>query len=218
MPWRLYFGMACNRKGDFEQAVQLLERAYEFMEMANTTFTTGFNGQTGSLGTAYFHVGRVEEAIPLLEQSRARSLAQKAISDLFIGAPALAEAYLAVGRDEEALAVAQEAAGLAREQGKRGFLGWQLLALAEVHAGREPADLDAAEARFREALVIALDLGMRPLQARCRLGLGTLLGRTGRRDEARAELSTAVTMLREMEMTYWLPDAEAELARASRSR
>jgi hypothetical protein len=28
----------------------------------------------------------------------------------------------------------------------------------------------------------------------------------------------AVKFLREMEMTYWLPEAEAELARASRSR
>ena len=33
------------------------------------------------------------------------------------------------------------------------------------------------------------------------------------REEARAELSTAVTMLREMEMIFWLPDAEDELAR-----
>jgi predicted RNA polymerase sigma factor len=56
---------------------------------------------------------------------------------------------------------------------------------------------------------------MRPLQARCHLGLGKLLRRTGRHEEARAELSTAVAMLREMGMAYWLPEAERELAEAA---
>ena len=53
---------------------------------------------------------------------------------------------------------------------------------------------------------------MRPLQAYGHLGLGTLYRRVGRPDAARAELSTAVSMLREMGMAFWLPEAEAELA------
>src|SRR4051794_28675111 len=101
--------MVCNRKGDYQHSVLLLEQAYSFMEMASLQISTGFNGITGSLGTAYLRVGRVMEAVDLLEKCRAQSLAQKAISDLFIGAPALAEAYLTVGRGEEALAVAHEA-------------------------------------------------------------------------------------------------------------
>ena len=48
---------------------------------------------------------------------------------------------------------------------------------------------------------------MRPLQAHCRLGLGKLYRRARRREEARAELSVAVTMLREPEMTGWLTEA-----------
>ena len=36
----------------------------------------------------------------------------------------------------------------------------------------------------------------------------------GRLDEARAELATAVAMLREMGMAFWLPEAERELAAA----
>ncbi len=55
---------------------------------------------------------------------------------------------------------------------------------------------------------------MRPLQAHCHLGLGQLLRRVGRNDDARAELATAVAMLREMAMTFWLPEAERELAEA----
>jgi hypothetical protein len=60
-------------------------------------------------------------------------------------------------------------------------------------------------------------LGRPPLQARCHLGLGKLHRMTGRQDDARSELSTAVTMLREMDMTFWLPEAEAELAAATTS-
>jgi hypothetical protein len=53
---------------------------------------------------------------------------------------------------------------------------------------------------------------MRPLQAHCHLRLGELYRKVGRSDEARDELATAVEMLREMAMTFWLPEAEAELA------
>jgi hypothetical protein len=52
---------------------------------------------------------------------------------------------------------------------------------------------------------------MRPLQAHCHLGLGKLYRRTGRLDESGAELATAVAMLREMGMAFWLPAAEREL-------
>ena len=55
---------------------------------------------------------------------------------------------------------------------------------------------------------------MRPLQAHCHLGLGKLFRRTGRLDEARVELATAVALLREMGMAFWLPEAERELAAA----
>jgi len=57
---------------------------------------------------------------------------------------------------------------------------------------------------------------MRPLQAHCHLALGKLYRRVGRLDEARAELATAVAMPREMGMAFWLPEAEQELAGASR--
>ena len=54
---------------------------------------------------------------------------------------------------------------------------------------------------------------MRPLQAHCHLGLGMLHGALGQQEEARRELSTAIEMYRTMDMTFWLPQAEAALAR-----
>ena len=56
---------------------------------------------------------------------------------------------------------------------------------------------------------------MRPLQAHCHLGLGTLYVQTGRPEPARAELTTAIALYRAMEMTFWLPQAEAALAQVS---
>jgi hypothetical protein len=55
---------------------------------------------------------------------------------------------------------------------------------------------------------------MRPLQAHCHRGLGTLYARQGQQEEARRELSTAIEMYRTMDMTFWLPQAEAALAQA----
>ena len=58
---------------------------------------------------------------------------------------------------------------------------------------------------------------MRPLEAHCLLGLCRLHCQAGRLDEARAELASAVAMLREMGMAHWLPEAERELAEADGS-
>ena len=53
---------------------------------------------------------------------------------------------------------------------------------------------------------------MRPLQAHCHRGLGTLYAATSQREQARTELSTAIEMYKSMEITFWLPQAEAVLA------
>jgi hypothetical protein len=53
---------------------------------------------------------------------------------------------------------------------------------------------------------------MRPLMAHCHRGLGRLYGRTGRGEKARAALTTAIALYRAMDMTFWLPQAEAAQA------
>ena len=68
-----------------------------------------------------------------------------------------------------------------------------------------------AEGYYREALTLAGELGMRPLVAHCHLGLGRLYRRTGKRDQSREHLASATTMYREMDMRFWLEQAEAEM-------
>ena len=80
-----------------------------------------------------------------------------------------------------------------------------------------PRRVEQAEAHYRQALALADELGMRPLLAHCHLGLGTLYAKIGRREQARAALSTAIELYRAMDMTFWLPQAEAALAQVEES-
>jgi hypothetical protein len=53
---------------------------------------------------------------------------------------------------------------------------------------------------------------MRPLIAHRHLGLGQLYRCTGKRESAQEHLTTATTKYREMDMRFWLEQAEAERA------
>jgi hypothetical protein len=68
-----------------------------------------------------------------------------------------------------------------------------------------------AESNYTVALVLAEELGMRPLVAHCYLGIGAVSERTGRRQQAQEHFCTALTMYRDMGMTYWRDKAEAGL-------
>ncbi len=65
-------------------------------------------------------------------------------------------------------------------------------------------------------MVLASELGMRPLVAHCHLGLGELYRRTGDHVKAHEHLTTASAMYREMDMRFWLEKAETELGGAER--
>ena len=88
---------------------------------------------------------------------------------------------------------------------------YALWLLGEIAAHRTPPDIDQAAAHYYQALALAEELGMRPLQSHCHRGLGRLYAATGQWELARAELSTAIEMYKAMEMTFWLPETEAAL-------
>jgi tetratricopeptide (TPR) repeat protein len=72
-----------------------------------------------------------------------------------------------------------------------------------------PPEIEPAQTHYQQALALADELGMRPLVAHCHLGLGTLYRQIGQLAEARAALSTAIDLYRTMDMSLWLPQAEA---------
>jgi tetratricopeptide (TPR) repeat protein len=137
------------------------------------------------------------------------------VADFFLAAVPLGDAYLITGRHDEALQVAAQALDLSRKHNFRASQAYALQLLGVIHAQQGDRGAEEATAHFRQALALAETLEMRPLQARCHLGLSKLYRRMGRSDEAHAELGRAAEMLCEMGMTFWLPEAEAELAAAS---
>jgi hypothetical protein len=122
--------------------------------------------------------------------------------------PARRETYLAVGPIEEAGSHAREAVALTRRLGARGTEAPALCLAGDVASTRGPED---AAGHYREALALAGDLGMRPLIAHCHLGLGRRYMRTTKRAESDEHFSAATSMYREIEVTYWLEKAEAEM-------
>jgi hypothetical protein len=97
--------------------------------------------------------------------------------------------------------------------GHHGFVAYALRLLGDIAAHPDRFDADTGEAHYHQALALAEPRGMRPLVAHCRLGLGKLARRTGKREQAQEHLITATTMYREMDMPYWLEQAEAEVRR-----
>jgi tetratricopeptide (TPR) repeat protein len=203
-------GLLALRQGDLPRALPPLERAVELCGEAE--FPSWLPWMAAALGAAYTLAGRVVDAVPLLtrgiEQARAT---QRVIDEGFCGL-SLGEAYAVAGRLEEACAVAERTLTLARQQQERGNQAYALRLLGDIAAHRDSPEIAQPEAYYRQALALAEELGMRPLQAHCHRGLGMLYATTGWREQARAELSIAIDLYRAMEMTFWLPQAETVLA------
>jgi DNA-binding SARP family transcriptional activator len=96
-----------------------------------------------------------------------------------------------------------------------GFVADALHLLGDIASHPDRFDTENAEANYRKALALAEPRGMRPLVAHCHVSIGRLYRRTGRLQEAHDHLATATTMFREMELTYYLEQAEAERAKVS---
>ena len=165
-----------------------------------------------ALGAAYTLGGRVADAVPLLTQAMEQTIATEMVGFQALCRLPLGEAQLLAGRLEEAQALAERALALARAHQERGHQAYALRLLGDIAARRDPPEVEQAEAHYQQALALAEELGMRPLQAHCHRGLGTLYAATGQREQARTALSTAIALYRDMDMTFWLPQTEAALA------
>jgi class 3 adenylate cyclase/tetratricopeptide (TPR) repeat protein len=202
-------GFLSLRQRDLFRAIPALERCLDLCRVYNILIW--FRETAAALGCAYAFSGRVAEALPLLEQAEQRGAAMGTMGGQSLRVGYLSEAYLLAGRLEDATALTGRALDLSRRHKERGHLAWALRLLGEITTHQAPPESEPAESHYRQALTLANELGMRPLQAHCHLGLGTLHARIGRPEQARAALSAAIGLYRAMEMTFWLPQAEAAL-------
>jgi class 3 adenylate cyclase/tetratricopeptide (TPR) repeat protein len=209
-------GLLSLRQGDLPKAFLLLERAVGICQDAD--FRLWFPRMAVPLGAAYTLGGRVADAVPLLTRAMEQATAIGRIDSQAFCCLSLGEAHLLAGRLEEAYTLAERALALAHQHQEQGHQAYVLRLLGEIAARREPPERATAEAHCRQALALAEALGMRPLQAHCHLGLGTLYAKIGRHEQARTELSRAIELYKAMEMTLWLPQAEAALAQVEGRR
>ncbi len=205
-------GFLYLRKGDLQQAVPLLEHGFGLYQDCQIPLL--FPLVASALGAAYALSGRISEALPLLEHAVAQASAMGEVDFQSHRLACLGEAYLFAGRLDEALATAMQALEISREHKERGWEAHALRLLGDILGQRDLPAAQAAEEHYRQALALAEELGMRPLQAHCHLGLGGLYLKLGQQEQARAELSTAVELYRAMDMTFWLTKAESALVQA----
>ena len=196
------------QQGEPNRAASTLKRGLAIQESREILALRGM--LLAGLGHAHTLSGRIGKALPLLEQSVEQSIfvrsPQHPFPFLFLG-----KAYLEAGRIEQSMAAASQCLELCRTRRDRGSEAWSLSLLAEIGLRRAPLDAERALERWREAMTLATDLGMRPLIAHCHLGLGKLYHRAGKREEAHKYLTTATTMYGEMDMRFWLERAMAEV-------
>jgi len=203
--------VACAIRGDFEQARSDAEMAVRLCETHGVL--TYLAASYSAWGWALSHVASPSEGLIHLE--RAASLYEAAGAKLLLSRMFWGWAQgLLLSRDYE---VAREKAlhglKLARKFQERGVEAEISLLLAEIDI--ECGQTDAANTLYRQAASMAEELGMRPVIAHCHLGLGKLYRSTGKRDQALEHLSVATTMYREMDMRFWLEQANAELQEIS---
>ena len=121
------------------------------------------------------------------------------------------EAALLAGRVEEATQLADHALELACTYKERGNEAWAHWLLGEVAAHRGPPKAEEAHGAYSRAILLAEELGMRPLVGRSYLGLGRLYARSGDRGRSEEVLTRAATLFKDMEMGFWLEQMQATL-------
>jgi len=163
-----------------------------------------------ALGRALTLAGRIDEAVATLEEAVANAPQKDRVCEA-LWATWLGDAYLAANRIADARRVATAALNHARERQLRGDEAHAQRLVADIAVLQDPSDFKTAEDHYHGAETLAAERDMRPLVAHCHADLAKLYHRTGKRQEAGEHLTTATTMYREMEMRFYLEQAEAEM-------
>jgi tetratricopeptide (TPR) repeat protein len=202
-------GVVYLRQGAMSQAIAMFERGLQLCREWRLPLRV--SSLTAFLGYTYALTGRTADALLLLEEAVAQAAVMQRQVYQALWMAFLSETQLQADRWEVAAQLAEQALALARTQQEAGTEAWVLRLCGDIAARRVPFAPAPAEAWYRQALHLADDLGMRPLQAHCHLGLGLLYHQHGAQPRAQSELVHARELLRSLEMTFWLPRVETVL-------
>jgi len=202
-------GYVYLRKGELPKALYLAQRWLQTYAAADLLVPQLV--MAARLGEVFNVSGHIDDAVVLLD--RAWRFAES--KSVFAFGPQvlalLGDAYARAGRIDEAVTTAQRALDLARQLRQRGDEARTLHVLGNIHSHVAPASANQARDSYQQALILAHELGMRPLEAQCHFALGELAKKAGKQRDAQEQFSTAASMFRGMGMKSWPEKAEAAL-------
>ena len=196
----LGLGGTLVRRGEIWEAMGVLEDGLGYCAEVPALFPP----LAGDLAVVYALSGRIDRALDLAEQAVQRAERMGRLGRLSLITTHLGEVSLFAGRRAAAARHAQRALDLAVAHSERGNQVYALRLQAVLAAEERPADVERARETFVRALDLAEQLSMRPLIARCHVGLGRLARSIGDAEAAGAHLDRARGMLEDMGMSFWL--------------
>jgi class 3 adenylate cyclase/tetratricopeptide (TPR) repeat protein len=197
-------------KGDWPKAGSLSEAWIALVRSGNVVLllaraVASSAWALAQLGEGSAAMDRLREGEQLTEHLTARGM----VGTRSWAYHAMGRACLVLDRLGEARRLADCA--LESSPGHPGFAAYALHLLGDIATLPDQFDAERAEAHYREALALAEPRGMRPLIAHCHLGLGKLYRQSGKQEQAQEHLTTATMLYREMDMSFWLEQAEKEM-------
>lgn len=198
----------CLARGEWENAHLLNEQCIAAFQAGNVL--VNLRNPLAHSALILARLGRQSQA---LERHRETMLLLERLSERAMGGNSgmpyqvLGQASLLLGRLDEAQTLAERA--LEASPIQFGFKANALHLLGSIAAHPDRLDVDRSNTYFSKALALATPRGMRPLIARCHLGLGKLCRHTGQSEQARGHLAAALSLYREMGLHWGLEQAEA---------
>jgi class 3 adenylate cyclase/tetratricopeptide (TPR) repeat protein len=206
---RMYYAVALILGEDLRAARPVVERAVAICENEGVLFWRAAAYSTqGWLLTLN---GRPAEGLPYLERGAALQAEAGIRGTLSVFWHRWAGGWLEAGELQEAGRTARHAVELAQAAGERAYMAEAFHVLARIDAAS--GDVVSARDHYQRARDLATSLEMRPLAARCDLGLGSVASRAADLIRARAYLARAAGEFRALGMLRSLSQAEAEQAR-----
>jgi len=194
-------------QGNLEAAITALEKSLNICDANNIQV---FMPHIGSnLAYAYALTGRVCDAIPWVENIDDQSKLSRRKAAWGLRLAWLGYASLLGQRIDKAREQAERAIALAVDSGERGYEAWAHKLLGDIN--QQQAANPEAFNQYNQSLALTTELAMRPLEAHIHFSLGQLHRREKQVEQARAEISLAMTSYRSMDMPFWEATAAREI-------
>jgi tetratricopeptide (TPR) repeat protein len=194
-------------QGDWAKALSLIEQWLMMLRTGNVSIHLPWAVASSAwamaeIGESRDTPSRIQEAEALLE----RQAGQGIVGHRSWAYHAVGRALLRLGQLDKARGLAERAIETSTRQ--PGFAAHAHHLLGDIETSAERFDHERGVGHYRDALALAQRHGMRPLVAHGHLGLGKIHRRAGKATDAEHHHATATAMYRDMDMRFWLAQAQ----------